>query len=95
VVRTSMNLNECRRLETVELSDCPAMADWLAEVVDKLFDGQDGTEGLERNPGGHCERFGEEWGDSMKGELGASEKRFFSDTATGVDLRRIGVARRG
>lgn len=37
VVRTSMNPNECRRLKTVEISNDPAMAAILFEVVDQLF----------------------------------------------------------
>ncbi|MBX3444279.1 MAG: hypothetical protein KF774_17890 [Planctomyces sp.] len=94
VVRTSMNLNECRRLETLEVSDSPDLAAFLDEFVEQLWRGQAATEGLERRPGEHCERFGEEWGDAMHGELGASEKRFFGDGPTSVDLRRAGVRRR-
>ena len=37
VIRTSMNLNENRRMETFEISDCPAMATFLHSVVDDLF----------------------------------------------------------
>jgi hypothetical protein len=36
-VRTSMNLNENRRLESVEISDDPDLAGWLQTVVDDIF----------------------------------------------------------
>ena len=36
-VRTSMNLNENPRLETIEVSDDPALAGFLLEVVDRIF----------------------------------------------------------
>jgi hypothetical protein len=95
VVRTSMNLNECRRLETVEISDDPTMAAFLAEVVDALFAGQTAAETFERAAGEHCEMFGTEWGDEPGAAgLGSSETRFFGDGPAAVDLRRIGVSRR-
>jgi hypothetical protein len=36
-IRTSMNLNENRRLETIEVSDDPALAAFLGSVVDQIF----------------------------------------------------------
>lgn len=39
VVRTSMNLNLNRRLESYEISDDPRLADWLLEIVDDAFGG--------------------------------------------------------
>jgi hypothetical protein len=36
-IRTSMNLNENRRLETIEVSDDPVLADFLGRVVDAVF----------------------------------------------------------
>ena len=36
-VRTSMNLNENPRLESIEVSDDPALAGFLLDVVDDLF----------------------------------------------------------
>lgn len=39
VIRTSMNLNLNRRLESYEISDDPALAGWLLEVVDEAFAG--------------------------------------------------------
>jgi hypothetical protein len=37
VARTSMNLNENPRLETIEISTDPALADFLLAVVDEIF----------------------------------------------------------
>ena len=37
VVRTSMNLNLNRRLESWEISDDPELADWLQAIVDDAF----------------------------------------------------------
>lgn len=40
-VRTSMNLNENARLETLEISDDPALADFIDAWFDEVFAGQD------------------------------------------------------
>lgn len=93
VVRTSMNLNECRRLETVEISDDAELAAFLLDVVDAVFAGQTAAESFQRKPGEHCEAFGAEWG-AASGEFGSGEKRFFGDGAADVDIRRAGVSRR-
>ena len=45
VVRTSMNLNLNRRLESFEISDDPTLAGWLEEVVDAAFAGEAATVG--------------------------------------------------
>lgn len=37
VIRTSMNLNENKRLETLEISDDPSLADFLGGVVAEMF----------------------------------------------------------
>lgn len=39
-VRTSMNLNMNPRLETIEVSDAPAFADFLDGLFDEVFEGQ-------------------------------------------------------
>jgi hypothetical protein len=36
-IRTSMNLNENPRLESIEVSDDPALAGFLLSVVDELW----------------------------------------------------------
>ena len=40
-LRTSMNLNQNRRLENWEISDCAKMADFLQDLVDTIWDVQD------------------------------------------------------
>lgn len=37
-IRTSMNLNENERLELLEISDDPALADFLDGQVDQIFE---------------------------------------------------------
>ncbi len=63
VLRTSMNLNENRRLESWELSDCPQIAEWLQEVVDELFAVQSPAETFRRSPIAHANAFEFAWGD--------------------------------
>lgn len=86
VIRTSMNLNENRRLENFEISDCPAMADFLQGVIDDLFGNQSAAETFGRSPTEHVEAFGSEWGLE---DNGASVH--FSDSPLGNDLRRAGM----
>jgi len=94
VIRTSMNLNECRRLETIELSDDPAMMEFLQSILEQLFANQPAGEGFARRPYENCVRFGEEWGDAVGDDVGVTEKRHFGDGPTSVDLRRAGLSRR-
>lgn len=49
VIRTSMNLNLNRRLESFEISDDPELADWLEVIVADAFDG--GAAQLDTRPG--------------------------------------------
>lgn len=90
VIRTSMNLNENRRMESFEVSDCPAMAEWMAEVVGQLFANQSAEDAFGRKPGEHVEKFGSEWGAEFDAET--ERERFFSDKPTGNDLRRAGLS---
>lgn len=92
VVRTSMNLNECRRLESLEISDDPAMSAWLQEILDDLFKNQ--TDSFTRTAGEHCQKFGEEWGDLDAGGITGTDARFFGNGPSDVDLRRVGITRR-
>ena len=50
VVRTSMNLNENRRFETVELSDDAGLAAFLEGFVDEVF-AHHAVGGTKRKPG--------------------------------------------
>lgn len=37
VIRTSMNLNQNKRLENFEISDCDVLADYMNDIVDDIF----------------------------------------------------------
>lgn len=51
VLRTSMNLNLNRRLESIEISDDPAMADYLGAVVNEAFAATTGEAAVSARPG--------------------------------------------
>lgn len=99
VVRTSMNLNENRRLENFEVSDCKPMAEFLTEVVDDLFREQSAAEAFERRPSQHEVAFETQWGEAGPPEAAAAAagsdpnvKQYFGDGPLSADLRRVGVA---
>lgn len=96
VIRSSMNLNENRRLESFEVSDCPAMADWLETVVNELFDCQPAGKGFENRPWDNCLEFEGflETGKSAE-VLGDSTdtKKYFGDGLYANDVRRAGLTR--
>lgn len=95
VLRTSMNLNENRRLESWELSDCPVMAGYLQEVVDELFSAQSPAETFGRKPVEHCNAFETQWGDDGDAKAAAAStdhKKYFDDSPFGNDLRRTGLS---
>jgi len=95
VIRSSMNLNENRRLESFEISDCASMADWLEEVVDNLFDLQKDGEGFTNKPYDNClqfEGFLETGGAETLGKSTDTAK-YFNDGKYQNDLRRAGVTR--
>ena len=54
VVRTSMNLNLNARLESFEISDDPAMADFLDAMIAMVFERRTGSETLDARPGVTC-----------------------------------------
>lgn len=56
-LRTSMNLNENRRLESWELSDDAELFAYLSEVVAELFAGATGTEQLDGSRHGNRQGF--------------------------------------
>jgi hypothetical protein len=96
VIRSSMNLNENRRLESFEVSDCPRMADWLEQVVDDLFDCQKVTEGFTNKPYDNClqfEGFLETGSAAVLSGKSTDEKKYFGDGKYSTDLRRAGVTR--
>ena len=73
VIRSSMNLNENRRMESFEISDCKPMADWLVEVVDKLFEFQPAGKGFSNRPYDNCVEF----------------EQFLEDGAAAVDIEQV------
>lgn len=94
VLRTSMNLNENRRLESWEISDCPAMAGWLQEVVDELFSAQSTAETFGRTPYKQMQAFEGQWGDTgdeKPAAVSTDTKKYFGDGPFDNDLRRTGL----
>lgn len=95
VLRTSMNMNENRRLESFEVSDDAGMAAWLAQVIDELFAAQSPAETFGRKPGEHVQAFEEEWGDGGDAEAASKStdaKKYFGDGPNDNDLRRTGLS---
>lgn len=93
VIRSSMNLNENRRLESFEISDCEAMADYLAAMVDELFAFQSTGEGFTNKPWDNCKQF-EAFGESATVTpvlASTDEKKYFGDGRYDTDLRRTGM----
>lgn len=83
VVRTSMNLNRNRRLESYEVSDDPEMADFLEGVVARVFDAATGSESLDARPGEAMAQF-----DAMAAAAGSS----FDPSPLGRDIGRAGLS---
>ena len=81
VIRSSMNLNENRRLESFEISDDRSMADYLRGVVDEVFAASE--------PGAQFER-GEYDNARELDALGRSEGTYFGDGPLDRDVRRVG-----
>lgn len=94
VVRTSMNLNENRRLESFEISDDPGMCGYLRGVVAELFaDHADGSQ-FAKKPYDNTVDF-ERWGESAGAEERAAQavdkKKYFGDGRADTDVRRAGL----
>lgn len=94
VIRTSMNLNENRRLETWEVSDSKPMADWLQELVDQLFQEQTPADAFNKTAGELHADFDTQWGDVGSRGPDPTSQEFFGDGPLDVDLRRVGISRR-
>lgn len=89
VVRTSMNLNENRRLENVEISDDAGMADYLSAVVDEIFSMVDGETARANRPSRNRALIDGLGRVSDAAEVAAGYQQ---DGPLGRDLRRIGVS---
>lgn len=94
VIRTSMNLNENRRLETWEISDSKPMADWLVALMDELFASTSASATWARTPGEHLQQFRDEWTETTGDETDEAPRQFFGDGPVDVDLRRVGTSYR-
>lgn len=98
VVRSSMNLNENRRMESFEISDHAGMAAFLCGVVDDLFAAQPTGKGFSNRPYDNVlefERFGEDTddGDALDVSKSTDTKKYFGSGRYDNDLRRAGLAR--
>jgi hypothetical protein len=97
VIRSSMNLNENRRLESFEVSDDPALARYLQEVITELFQFQEPGEGFTKRPYDVCkdfERFGEDPAAVVADvdlQGSTDTRKYFSDDPFGPDIRRAGA----
>ena len=95
-VRCSMNLNQNRRLESWEISDDKAMADYVAELVDDLFQTASGTRALAKKSAEHVRAF-EQFGEALPVAVSAAAlnstdvKRYFGDCPLDNDVRRAGI----
>jgi hypothetical protein len=96
VVRTSMNLNENRRLENFEISDDRGLADFLESVIDEMFEGQPAERQFDKKPMDHMVDFERFAGEEAKSEpdllTSTDAKRFYGDGPFENDLRRVGLS---
>jgi hypothetical protein len=96
VIRTSMNLNENRRLESFEISDDANMADFLEEVIAELFATQPAAGQFEKRPIDHIKDF-EAFREKAPVDLttaalnSTDTKKFYDSSPFGNDLARTGL----
>lgn len=97
VIRTSMNLNENRRLENYEVSDDGALAGYLTEVVAALFAAETGAAAFAKRPWDHCKSF-EVFAEKGGGERSEAElrnstdvRKYFGNGPLDNDIRRAGI----
>lgn len=97
VVRTSMNLNENRRMESLEITEDPAFARFLLDYTDSLFDFQE-PGALDKRPIDIIRDF-EHFANSDQPApaeeelIGSTDARkFYSNEPFGNDLRRAGLS---
>jgi hypothetical protein len=105
VIRTSMNLNENKRLESFEVSDDANMAAFLKDLVADIFDSQPAAGQFDKRPIDHVRDFeNTDHGRYLPGPAnphhGADSdslkstdvRKFYSDDPFGNDLRRAGLS---
>ena len=95
-IRTSMNLNENRRLENFEISDDPALAGYLRDFTDTLFAATASGVGFTQKPSENAkdfERIGEDITDTeASARVAKAGSGYFGEGALDRDLRRIGFS---
>jgi hypothetical protein len=91
VIRTSMNLNENRRMENIEVSDDAALAEFLESVCDRIFAAESSGRCFQNAPGENLRHFDKSFGvDRKPAAAGSDDASFFGDGAFDNDLRRVG-----
>lgn len=96
VIRSSMNLNENRRLETFEVSDDVGMADFLDSLIDELWAGQPEGNGMTQKPYDTCKEFEGLFGgeavavDEAAVMASTDARKYFGNGRYDVDIRRAG-----
>lgn len=94
VIRSSMNLNENRRLESFEISDDAGMAAYVLEICEELFDSQAPGEQFRKTPYANCldfEKLGEASVTDAEAADAVRQQKYFQDGPLGQDLRRAGL----
>ena len=98
-IRTSMNLNENRRLENFEISDDPALAGYLRDFTDTLFAATAAGVGFTQKPSENAkdfERIGENITDiEAAARVLKAGTGYFGEGSLDRDLRRIGFSTDG
>jgi len=96
VIRSSMNLNENRRLETFEISDDRGMAEFLEGVIREIFDSQPAAGQFDKRPIDHIKDF-ERLAEQAPAELAPAAmtstdtRKFYDPAPYGNDLARTGL----
>lgn len=88
-IRTSMNLNENRRLEALEVSDDPGLAAFLEGLMDEFFSRPAGD--TKKKPGQLMAEFAEFAGQAV--DMKSTDvSKLMNDGAFGNDVRRAGLS---
>lgn len=90
VIRSSMNLNENRRLESFEISDHAGMADYCLDLVEKLFEYQEPAKAFEDGPYQVCQQFLAFEGATEGLPASTDEMKYFGEGRYSNDIRRSG-----
>ena len=100
VIRTSMNVNLNRRMESFEISDDAALAGYLSEIIAGLFAAETGAEAFSKRPIDHMKSWERTIGDgtqtddaaAMRSTDAKSLQKHFDPSPFGNDLRRTGLS---